>query len=63
MFQFIGKTIFFIMTAFILFWGISSGVIFYKEYISPPTASMSQDKIDKLIAEQDAINKKHAIKK
>jgi len=63
MFQFISKTIFFIMSAWFVFWGVSCGFYFYKEYISHPTTSIPQEKIDKIIAEQDAINKKHAIKK
>lgn len=47
-------SIYLVLASIAVIWGVSSGVIFYKEYISPPTASIPQDIIDAKVAKLNA---------
>jgi len=51
-------TIYFVLFSIAVVWGLYGGFVFYNEYISPPTASISQSKIDAIIAKSNADEEK-----
>lgn len=67
-------TIYLSLVTIAVIWGIYSGYVFYKEYLSHPTASISQEVIDakvaklnaeeqaRMKAEKEQLNKKYNLK-